>query len=379
MPPADDAAATGNRYTDFVGELTAGIYGHSHPVIREAIVSTFDNVGLNLGSTIIQERKHAELICSRFGFDLVRFTNSGTEANLHALNVAKHFTGKSRVVVFNGGYHGGVFSFSDGTVASNNVDKDDWIIAKYNDVAGAKDIIENTPNVAAVMVEGMQGAGGCIVGTKEFLLQVQESARKAGAVFLLDEVMTSRIAPGGLQSILGLEPDLTSLGKYLGGGFAFGGFGGRADIMAAYDPRSSGSLAHSGTFNNNTMAMYAGYAGLAEILTPEVNVAFNAKGETYLRKLQEAAKGTKASFTGRGTVWGVHFSDTGIQDIGSIDDIQERWDLKDLFWFEMTEAGFWVTRRGSIALILGTPDEELDRFVEFVGNFLEKHHDIMSL
>ncbi|KAF4121707.1 glutamate-1-semialdehyde 2,1-aminomutase [Geosmithia morbida] len=368
-----------HKYTDMVGELTAGIYGHSHPVIREAIVSTFDNVGLNLGSTIVQEQKHAELMCSRFTLERVRFTNSGTEANLHALNAAKHFTGKTKVVVFDGAYHGAVFSFGDGTVAPNNVDKGDWIVGKYNDVDGARHTIENTPDVAAVMVEGMQGAGGCILGTEEFLLQVQVSAKKAGAVFLLDEVMTSRLSPGGLQSILGLKPDLTSFGKYLGGGFSFGAFGGREDIMAAYDPRTPGSLSHSGTFNNNTMTMYAGYAGLSKVLTPEASAAFNSKGEKYLAKLQGVTKGTKASFTGRGSVWAIHFSDTGIQDIKSIADIEERWDLKDIFWFEMTELGFWITRRGSIALILGTPDEELDRFVECVTKFLEKHKGMMAV
>ncbi|KAF7547458.1 hypothetical protein G7046_g8999 [Stylonectria norvegica] len=369
----------GHKYTDFVGELTAGIYGHSHPVIREAIFSTFDNIGLNLGSTIIQEQKHAQLMCERFGLKRVRFTNSGTEANLHALNAAKHFTGRTKIAVFCGAYHGAVLSFGDGKVATNNVNKNDWVIGKYNDIESAKDIIENTPDLAAVMVEGMQGAGGCIPATKGFLLQVQESANKAGAVFLLDEVMTSRLAPGGLQSILGLKPDLTSFGKYLGGGFAFGAFGGRVDIMSVYDPRSSGYLSHSGTFNNNTMAMYAGYAGFSEILTPDVNIAFNAKGEQYLKRLQAATKGTKASFTGRGALWAIHFSDSGIQDIRSVEDVEERWDLKDLFWFEMMEDGYWITRRGSINLILPTPDEELDRFIECVAKFLKRHQSIMLL
>lgn len=163
----------GHQYTDFVGELSAGLYGHSHPVIREAILSTFDNVGLNLGSTIAQEHKHAALLCERFGLERVRFTNSGTEANLHALNAAKASTGRARVAVFSGGYHGAVLSFGDGKVAPNNVDKESWVIAKYNDVESAKTVIEGTSDLAAVLVEGMQGASGCISGTKEFLHQIQ--------------------------------------------------------------------------------------------------------------------------------------------------------------------------------------------------------------
>jgi glutamate-1-semialdehyde 2,1-aminomutase len=139
-----------------VGELTAGLYGHSHPVIREAIISTFDNVGLSLGSTTIQEQKHAELICSRYGLERLRFANTGTEANLHALNGAKRFTGRRKVLVFSGGYHGAVLAFFGGEVAPNNVDRDDWVIGQYNNIDSAKSLIEGTPDLAAVIVEGMQ-------------------------------------------------------------------------------------------------------------------------------------------------------------------------------------------------------------------------------
>jgi glutamate-1-semialdehyde 2,1-aminomutase len=143
------------RYTDFVGELTAGLYGHSHPVIREAIISTLDNVGLNLGSTTVQEHRHAALICSRFGLERIRFTNTGTEASMHAINGVKKFTGRRRVLVFGGGYHGAVFYFP-GTVAENNVNRDEWVVGKYNDVEGARALIRDTPDLAAVLVEGMQ-------------------------------------------------------------------------------------------------------------------------------------------------------------------------------------------------------------------------------
>ncbi|OQV01287.1 hypothetical protein CLAIMM_06670 [Cladophialophora immunda] len=368
----------GHRYLDFVGELTAGIYGHSHPVIREAIVSTFDTVGLNLGATTIQEERHASLIRERFNVECVRFTNSGTEATMHALGAARRFTGRRKVVVFTGGYHGAVFSFGSG-IAPNNVDLDDWVLAKYNDIKSTRVAIEGTPDIAAVLVEGMQGAGGCIPATKDFMLAVQESAKKAGAIFILDEVMTSRLAPGGLQSLLGLKPDMTTFGKYLGGGFAFGAFSGRADIMSVYDPRNRDALAHSGTFNNNTMAMYAGYAGLAKVLTPEVNIAFNSLGDAFREKLRKVTKGTKCAFTGRGAILAAHFTDQGLQDISSVEDVTEDWDLKDLFWFEMLEDGFWITRRGSIALIMGTSPEDLARFVGCVERFLERHRSIISL
>lgn len=358
--------------------MTAGLYGHSHPLIQKTIIDTITNVGLNMGSTIAQEAIHAKLICSRFHLDQVRFTNSGTEANLFALAAARKFTGKRKILIFNGGYHGGVLGFSGG-VQESTVDHDDWIVGKYNDVEGTKKLIELEDDIAAILVEGMQGAGGCILGTSEFLHQIQKSAKKVGAVFILDEVMTSRLGPSGLRVILGLTPDLTTLGKYLGGGLAFGAFGGRADIMAVYDPRSSNALPHAGTFNNNTLAMHAGFTGLSEIWTPEVAVEFNQLGDNFRSELQRVTKGTKMSVTGRGAICGVHFSHNGQTEIASGEDIDEDWHLKDLFFLEMMENGFWISRRGSIALVLGTPRSELERFVECVERFLERNESLVAL
>ena len=191
--------------------------------------------------------------------------------------------------------------------------------------------------------------------------------------------MTSRLGPAGLQAILGLSPDITTFGKYLGGGLAFGAFGGRGDIMAVYDPRSPNALAHSGTFNNNTLSMHAGFVGLSEIWKPEVAIEFNKMGDVFRTDLQELSKGTKMSVTGRGALVGIHFSENGVTEISCKEAINEDWGLKDLFFMDMMEDGFWITRRGSIALILGTPKSDLDRFVVCVGKFLERHHSLVAL
>jgi glutamate-1-semialdehyde 2,1-aminomutase len=211
------------------------------------------------------------------------------------------------------------------------------------------------------------------------ILNVIADCFKVGAVFILDEVMTSRLAPGGLQSTIGLKPDLAVFGKYLGGGLAFGAFGGREDIMSVYDPRSPKSLAHSGTFNNNTLAMHVGYVGLSQIWTPEVAVEFNKFGDRFREDLQKVAKGTKMSVTGQGALNAIHFSDAGTTNITCVEDIEENWALKDLFYMEMMEDGFWLTRRGSLALILGTPKSELEKFVACVERFLERHRRLVSL
>ena len=191
--------------------------------------------------------------------------------------------------------------------------------------------------------------------------------------------MTSRVGPSGLQAILGLRPDLTTFGKYLGGGLAFGAFGGRGDIMAVYDPRLPNTLAHSGTFNNNTLVMHAGFISLSEIWRPEVAVEFNQLGDYFRAELEKVSKGTKMSITGRGAMSGIHFSANGASEILCREDIDEDWGLKDLFFMEVMEDGFWITKRGSIALILGTPKSELDRFVVCVEKFLERHRNLVAL
>jgi len=149
--------------------------------------------------------------------------------------------------------------------------------------------------------------------------------------------------------------------------------------MAVYDPRSPKSLAHSGTFNNNTLAMHVGYVGLNQIWTPEVAVAFNEFGDGFREDLQKVSRGTKMSVTGQGALNAIHFSDKGTMEITCVEDIEEDWALKDLFYMEMMEDGFWITKRGSMALILGTPKTELDRFVASVERFLDRHKALVSL
>lgn len=196
---------------------------------------------------------------------------------------------------------------------------------------------------------------------------------------ILDEVMTSRLTSKGLAGIHGLQPDMKTFGKYLGGGMAFGAFGGRADIMAVYDPRSKTSVAHSGTFNNNTFVTHAGYTGLSKVYTPAVADEFTERGNKLLARLDEITRGTKLCFTGMGSVMTSHFVAHGPRQILNVFDVTEIHELKDLFWFELLENGFWVTRRGFIALVLETPQSELDRFVKVVEGFLSKYKSLLQI
>jgi glutamate-1-semialdehyde 2,1-aminomutase len=167
-----------------VGELTAGLYGHSHPIIKASIKTTLDTVGINLGATIQQETTYAATICARFGLERVRFCNSGTEANLHALNAARAFTGKRKIVAFSGGYHGGVFTFADGEPAAGTVDRDDWVVAEFNDCESVRRAVA-MEGVAAVLVEGMQGSAGAVAGTHEFLKTVESVCKEVSVWWFL--------------------------------------------------------------------------------------------------------------------------------------------------------------------------------------------------
>lgn len=196
---------------------------------------------------------------------------------------------------------------------------------------------------------------------------------------ILDEVMTSRLTSKGLAGIHGLQPDMKTFGKYLGGGIAFGAFGGREDIMAVYDPRAKNSVAHSGTFNNNTLVTHAGYAGLSKVYTSSIADEFTERGNKLLARLEEVTCGTKLCFTGMGSVMTSHFVSHGPREIRNALDVKEIQELKDLFWFELLENGFWVTRRGFTALVLETPQSELDRFVEVVKEFLSKYKNLVQI
>lgn len=376
--------------------MTAGLYGHSHPKIREAIILTTNEVGLNLGASTVAEARLAKTICHRIpSIEQLRFCNSGTEANLYALSVAREVTGRSKVIVFEGGYHGGLLYFGHG-IAANTVDKQDWVLGRYNDTEAAKQLIaQHREEAAAVLVEPMQGSGGCIPGTAEFLHALQDAAKENGLLFILDEVITFRLAPNGLQSRIlhpihktPLSPDLTTLGKSIAGGMTIGAFGGRRELLAVYDPRKP-QISHSGTFNNNSLAMNVGHVALSSIYTPQACIAINSLGDELRHGLQEQARGTKMVITGLGAILNIHFlPQPDIESPSSkVKDIQDlavgpdsvEFLLKDLLWFYLIEHGIWIARRGMVSLSLGTTREDVHTLLQAVKGFLKDFGDLVKL
>ncbi|GJC79021.1 beta-phenylalanine transaminase [Colletotrichum liriopes] len=245
----------GHEYLDFVSEYCAGMFGHSHPDIIAAIESV-TKTGFTLGGPTPREGELGTLLVERFSsIDAIRFCNSGTEANTMAIATALHFNGRKKILVCENGYHGGTLSFSNGNPL---ILPHDFVYGRYNDVEFTRPKI--TDDVGVIIVEPMQGAAGMIAGAKEFLQFLRDEATRVGAVLIFDEVITSRLKYGGLQEHLGITPDMTTIGKHFGGGFSFGAFGGRKEIMDLYDPESPRSLFHSGTWNNNVFSMTAGIA-----------------------------------------------------------------------------------------------------------------------
>ncbi|WP_394822433.1 aspartate aminotransferase family protein [Pendulispora albinea] len=368
--------ADGHEYIDFLGEFTAGLFGHSHPDITAAVKAAIDN-GISLSGHNTLEARFAGAVCARFpSLELVRFTNSGTEANLLAIATAKVATGRSKVLVFDGAYHGSLLSFAGGGLPINVPHA--WVVGTYNDVAGTEALFDaHGPELAAVLVEPMLGAGGCVPGEPAFLEMLRARTCSSGALLIFDEVMTSRLAPGGRQGELGIRPDLTTLGKYIAGGMSFGAFGGRRELMSLYDPRQRGALPHAGTFNNNVLTMSAGLAAL-RVLTPEVTRALNLRGDALRLRLDALCKAARANmlFTGIGSMLTVHFTDRPVRsgaDVAAGDAA-----LKELFFFEMLAHGIYFARRGMMALSLPIGDLECDRLASAVESFLTRHRALLQ-
>jgi len=366
--------ADGHSYRDYLGEYSAGLYGHTPAPIMAAAQKAIGD-GTVLGGPNVYEVQLAELMCERFpALELVRFTNSGTEANLMALAAARAHTGRDKVIVFAGGYHGGALSIAD-HAARTNVPFD-LVTGIYNDLeatlAAAKGVEDE---IAAILIEPMMGGGGAIVADTEFLAGLKTFADKHGAVLIFDEVMTSRNGPAGHQGSTGVTPHMSTFGKYLGGGFSFGAFGGKREIMRRFDPYDPNPLPHAGTFNNNVTSMAAGLTGLREIYTPERAAAHTERGDALRARLNDVIARYKlpAQVTGAGTIMCFHFHGQPVRTPS--DTALTRPEGYALFHLEMFKRGLYFARRGYMSLSLELTEEDdqvlLTAFDEVLGEFGE--------
>ena len=374
---AELADLDGHRYFDFVGEYSAGLFGHSNDVIKTAINKALDS-GVAMGAPTPYERELGGLLCERFpSIDMIRFCNSGTEANLMALTTARVETGRNKLLAFNDAYHGGVIKFLGGRCALNM--PFDFVLADYNDIEGTAELIGRLGDeLAGVIIEPILGAGGNIQGNREFLEMLRRLTKEVGALLIFDEVKTARLGAAGIQGLMGIEPDLTTLGKFIGGGLPTGAFGGSAEVMSQFNPKKSGALAHAGTFNNNVCSMAAGCAAVGEIYTPQRAVEFFDWSEAFRLSLNEmfAAKAVPMYANGLGSIIAIHFSNEPTKRPADISAGCRS--LRPLLHMELLLDGVLVCGRGDLFLSLPMDETHLSKARLALEKFIDRYKPLIE-
>jgi glutamate-1-semialdehyde 2,1-aminomutase len=359
-----------------LGDYTAGLLGHSERRVLDPVVAALAN-NVSVGGVHPAEATLSRLMCTRFGIDRVRFTNSGTEANLMAITTAIQATGRRQVLVFSGGYHGGVLYFVSGAASWNA--PYEFVIAPYNDADATEVIIQEHANeLAAVVFEPMQGSGGCLPADAKFIQRTCAAARSVGAIVIADEVMTSRHGRSGMLHLLGEVADITTYGKYLGGGFSFGAFGGRAELLDQFDTSLEGGrvaagrhvISHAGTFNNNMASMTAGCAVLGEVFTADVAESHTKRGEEFRESVASvlARHSLPMSVTGYGSMMSLHALATAPQTINDVflrDEV-----LQELVFLGLHERGVYIAARGMMNVGLAHTDDQLARALDALDETL---------
>ncbi len=293
--------ADGKAYIDYVGSWGPMILGHNNVEIRNAVIQAAER-GLSFGAPTAMEVKMAELVCELVpSMDMVRMVNSGTEATMSAIRLARGFTGRDKIIKFEGCYHGhadhllvkaGSGALTLGQPNSPGVPADvvrHTLTCTYNDLDSVRQAFEQYPTeVACIIVEPVAGNMNCIPPQPGFLTGLRALCDEFGALLIIDEVMTGfRVALGGAQAYYDVTPDLTCLGKIIGGGMPVGAFGGRKDVMEALAP--VGPVYQAGTLSGNPVAMAAGYACLTQIAQPGVHSTLTSLTERLCAGLLSAA------------------------------------------------------------------------------------------
>ncbi|MBD3643496.1 MAG: glutamate-1-semialdehyde 2,1-aminomutase [Alcanivorax sp.] len=310
-----------NRYIDYVGSWGPMILGHNHPQVIAAVQAAVQN-GLSFGAPTATEVAMADKVCELVpSMDMVRMVNSGTEATMSAIRLARGYTGRDKIIKFEGCYHGHVDSLlvkagsgAMGIPGSPGVPAavtGDTLVLDYNDAASVETAFqEYGDQIAAVIVEPVAGNMNCVPPTKAFLQALRQHCDDHGSVLIFDEVMTGfRVALGGAQALYDVTPDMTTLGKIIGGGMPVGAFGGKRAIMEHLAPL--GPVYQAGTLSGNPVAMAAGLTTLNLLSEPGFHQALTEKTTRLLDGLTEAAHAEGVAFTTAqaGAMFGLFFTD----------------------------------------------------------------------
>ena len=350
----------GNAYRDFLGNYTSLILGHADPAVVEAVERQV-RLGSAFAAPTEDEVELAEEIRSRVpSIERVRFTNSGTEATMFAIRAARAFTGRPLLAKFARAYHG-----THDTALAGTPGVPDGISGLVVELPwGDADAVEaalsgRAQDIAAIIIEPVQGAGGIRVADPAFLSFLRDYVDRIGAVLIFDEIIAFRIGPNGAQGMFGVRPDLTTLGKIVGGGYPLAAFGGRAEIMDRFDARRAGALRHGGTFNGNPVGAAAGLATLRR-LTPTAFDRLAMLGERLRARLADgfAADGIDARVDGIASLFQV-FAGDSLQG-------EDGLSAEETLFLGLLVDGFHLAPRGMGAISTPATEADVDELADAV-------------
>jgi glutamate-1-semialdehyde 2,1-aminomutase len=377
--------ADGVSRIDAIGNFTSLIHGYGHPAILEATTRQLA-LGTAFGMPTESEIDLASLLVERVpSVEKVRFTNSGTEAVMMALKAARAFTGRPKIAKCEGAYHGS-YDYAEvsldpppeawlaneppSTAYSKGTPEgvlSDVVSLPFNDAELSTDLIRrHGRELAAILVDPMPNRAGLVPADRAYLAALRAAADEVGAILILDEVITFRLGYRGAQELFGVRPDLTAFGKIIGGGFPVGAIGGRADVMAVFDPtRGKPALPHGGTFSANPVTMRAGEAAM-RLLDHEAFVRLEKAGE-FVRGAIDAAfaqAGSAGRTTGLGSLLKVHFTDRAVRDYRSAHPRPEEAARLARFIHGLLDRGVIAASYGLMALSTAMTDLDLETLAQ---------------
>jgi glutamate-1-semialdehyde 2,1-aminomutase len=373
----------GNEYLDFLNNYTALVHGHCHAATVNAVQEEAGK-GLSFAAPTEKQAILAEMICERIkSVEQIRFCNSGTEATMNAIKAARVYSGKSKIIKVEGAYHGShdlaEVSLSPNLEDAGPLDRplsvpqhrgipksilNEVIVIPFNNKeATAKIIMEHQNEAACVIMEMMVALSGCIPQEDGYLELVRNLTRKLGIILIYDEIVTFRLGHKGGQGIYNIQPDLTTLGKLIGGGLPIGAFGGSREIMKFFSPQERHSVSHSGTFNATPMVMAAGIACLKE-LTSEVIERINSLGALIRQGINSILEKNKVKgmATGLGSLAHIHFNKERVRDYRTF--AKGNFQAITLLHRELLERGINIAPRGGeIAISTPMTEKEVKMFL----------------